>query len=87
MNKKLLIGAVAGGTAVAGIAATKKSQSEPKTTMWDKMRQHMEEMPEDFPPRIMFDNLEATKDNTEEILNLLRKESRQREDLQVVSSN
>ena len=35
----------------------------------------MEEMPEDFPPRIMFDNIEATKANTDEILTLLKEEA------------
>jgi len=31
----------------------------------------MEEMPEDFPPRVMFDNVEATRSNTERILEVL----------------
>ena len=39
------------------------------------MRKGMEEMPEDFPPRIMFDNIEATKANTDEILTLLKEEA------------
>ena len=41
--------------------------------MWDKMRQHMEDMPEDFPPRVMFDNVVDTKENTERILEILDK--------------
>ena len=32
----------------------------------------MEEMPEDFPPRVMFDNVAATRANTDQILALLR---------------
>ena len=42
-----------------------------RPTMWDKMRKGMEEMPEDFPPRVMFDNVETTRANTERILELL----------------
>ena len=82
MNKKILIGAFAGLGAAACIAACAKSgkcrsdsESEPKPTVWDKMRKGMEEMPEDFPPRIMFDNIEATKANTDEILTLLKEEA------------
>ena len=39
--------------------------------MWEKMREHMEGMPEDFPPRMMFENVEATRANSERILELL----------------
>jgi hypothetical protein len=101
MNKKVLIGAAA-GVAVAGCiaAAAKKDkeqgQDEAKPTIWDKMRQGMEEMPEDFPPRLMFDNVEATKANTEQILKMLRdnsaqsegarEEGAQRDDLEILSS-
>jgi hypothetical protein len=31
----------------------------------------MEEMPEDFPPRVMYDNVETTRANTERILEIL----------------
>ena len=79
MNKKVLIGVVAGFGAVACIAACAKSgtcrsdrRQEPKPTVWDKMRQGLEEMPDDFPPRIMFDNVAATKANTDQILTLLK---------------
>lgn len=80
MNRKVMIGAVAGLGAAACIAAcarsgTCRSDSEPKPTVWDKMRKGMEEMPDDFPPRIMFDNVEATKANTDEILTLLKEEA------------
>ena len=76
MKKKLVIGAAAGCATAAGIAAAaRKKETGPKPTIWDKMREGMEEMPEDFPPRIMFDDVEATKANTEEILALLKKES------------
>lgn len=99
MNKKVLFGAAAGCAAAGCIAAAAKKgqgQAEPKPTIWEKMRQGMEEMPEDFPPRIMFDNIEATKANTEAILELLRDEGAsgkgaggegtQQEDIEVISS-
>lgn len=64
------------GLIVASIVAAarkKKEGGEPAAhpTMWDKMRQGMEEMPEDFPPRIMYDNVETTRTNTERILEIL----------------
>ena len=75
MNKKLLIGVGVGFLVAAGLAAAKKGQSGPSPDMWAKMREKMEEMPEDFPPRVMFDNVEATRANTDEILSLLRREN------------
>ena len=82
MSKKVLIGAVAGLGAAACIVACAKSgkcqgdgASKPKPTVWDKMRQGMEEMPADFPPRIMFDNIEAMRANTDEIVTLLKEEA------------
>ena len=73
MNKKTIIG-MAAGCAAIGCAAAKAKKDEParRQAMWDKMRDRMEEMPADFPPRVMFDNLEATRANTEEILEILR---------------
>ncbi len=78
MNKKLLIGAVAGLGAAAFVTACARAgtcrrddASEPKPTVWDKMRKGLEEMPEDFPPRIMFDDIEKMRANTDEILRLL----------------
>ena len=82
MNKKVLIGVFAGLGVATCIAACAKSgkcrndgESETKPTVWDKMRKGMEEMPEDFPPRVMFDNIAATKANTDQILTLLREEA------------
>lgn len=71
MDKRLVTAAVAGCVVAAAIAAAKKSSSGPKPEIWDKMRAKMEEMPEDFPPRVMYDNVEATRANTERILGLL----------------
>jgi len=72
MNKRILIaGAACCALAAAVTAAKKAGQTGPKPEVWDKMRAKMEEMPEDFPPRVMYDNIEATKANTDKILNLL----------------
>jgi hypothetical protein len=71
MSKKLIVGAAAGCAVLAAVAATKKRPAGPKPTMWDKMREGMEGMPEDFPPRVMFDNVAATKENTGRILEIL----------------
>ena len=74
MSKKLVIGAVVGAAVVAGLVSAAKSQSGPKPSMWEKMRDAMDEMPEDFPPRVMFENVEVIKANTDEMLALLRQQ-------------
>ncbi|NNE72983.1 MAG: hypothetical protein HKN26_04915 [Acidimicrobiales bacterium] len=71
MDKKVMIGAAAGCAAAVAIVAIKKRPDGPPPAMWNRMRRHMEEMPEDFPPRVMFDNVEATRANSERILELL----------------
>lgn len=80
MNKKLVVGTAAGCAAVVAAVAAKKCTPESGTTKWDRMRQRMEEMPEDFPPRMMFDNVAATKANTEQILALLSTERQNADD-------
>ncbi len=83
MKKWMII--VAGGAAAVGAVVTARncmsmcSAESERPTMWDKMRAHMEEMPEDFPPRIMFDNTQATRENTERILDLLNRRDAPRE--------
>jgi hypothetical protein len=84
MNKKLIIGAAIGCAAVAVVAATKKAPAGPKPSMWDKMREGMEEMPEDFPPRVMFDNVEAARINTEKILERLDDSQSPKDDIEVI---
>ncbi len=86
MNKKLMIGLVAGFVIAAVVAAAKKGPPSPPPDMWAKMRAKMEEMPEDFPPRVMFDNVEATRANTDEILALLRREGSDRSDTDAVTT-
>ncbi len=39
--------------------------------MASRMRERIESMPADFPPRLMHDNLAATRANTERILEIL----------------
>ena len=85
MNKKILIGTIAGFAVVTGVMAAAKRDSAPKPTMWDKMRKGMEEMPEDFPARIMFDNIQATKDDTERILALLETEDRHVDEVEAMA--
>lgn len=72
MSKKMVIGAVLGAGVVVAVVSAAKGQSGPKPSMWEKMREAMNEMPEDFPPRVMFANVQAIRANTDEILELLR---------------
>ena len=65
----ILLGVVVGAVVMAG----KRKSGEERPSMWDKMRQAMEDMPEDFPPRVMFDNVASTRENTERILEILDK--------------
>ena len=85
MTKKLLI-AAAGACAVAACAAAaaKKCAGADRTDRWERMRKRMDEMPADFPPRVMFDNVAATRANTEEILDLLREEPANPDEIAVV---
>ena len=87
MDKRLIVGAAAGCAVIAAIAASKKRSTEPKPAMWDKMRDAMEEMPTDFPPRIMFDNVQATRVATERILDLLEKQQALKDDIKAVSQS
>ena len=75
MSRKVLIGVAVGFVAAGVLAAAKKGQQGPPPDIWNKMREKMEEMPTDFPPRVMFDNVEATRANTEEILALMRRDT------------
>lgn len=75
MDKRIVIAGIACCALAAAIAAAKKSsQAGPKPEVWDKMRAKMEEMPEDFPPRVMYDNIETTRANTDKILELLQQD-------------
>ncbi|MDJ0496512.1 MAG: hypothetical protein QNJ89_01700 [Acidimicrobiia bacterium] len=81
--KKGAVVVVASGAALAGILLAKKAQSsespqerearraDKRREMFEKMRAHMESMPEDFPPLVMFNNVAAIRENTDRILELL----------------
>lgn len=72
MDKRLVMAGLAGCIVAAAMAVGKTKSAQPRPEMWDKMRERMAEMPEDFPPRVMYDNVEATRANTEKILELLQ---------------
>ena len=77
MKKSLTLIAI--GIAVAGVVvAIRKGASmwgseTGRASMAQRMRQCMEHMPEDFPPRMMFDNAMKARENTERILEILEK--------------
>ena len=83
MKKSLVLiaagAAVAGGAVAARKFAAACSYDDRRAAMWDRMRQHMEEMPEDFPPRIMFDNVQRARENTDQILEILERPAVERE--------
>ena len=83
--KKLVIGLV-GVAVLAAILLAKKSQSsaspeereqrrvEKRREMFEKIQAGMDAMPEDFPPVVMFNNVAATRENSERMLELLEKD-------------
>lgn len=85
--KKLVMIGLAGVAVLAAILIAKKSQSpaspeereqrkvEKRREMFEKIQAGMEELPEDFPPVVMFNNVAATRANSERMLELLEKDS------------
>ncbi len=69
MSKKFLAVVAIGCGACVALAIRSRQGDQPRP--WEKMRRFMEDMPADFPPRIMFDNVAATRENTERILAIL----------------
>ena len=81
--KKLAVFGLAAGAVLAVIVVAKKSkssgssqerearQTEKRRAMFEKMQAGMEAMPDDFPPVMMFKSVEATRENSERILELL----------------
>ena len=70
---KKFIGALLVGGVIVGVlmALGKKMADTDSATFFAKMQAKMEEMPEDFPPRVMFDNVAKTRENTDRILEIL----------------
>ena len=73
--KKLAMLMLVVGAACAAVSMRNRQSTGPRPSVWDKMRQHMEEMPEDFPPRVMFDNVATVRENTERILEILEEDT------------
>ena len=81
--KRLAVFGVVAGAVLAAVFLAKKSQSsessqereerqaEKRRAMFQKMQAGMEAMPDDFPPVMMFKSVEATRENSERILELL----------------
>jgi citrate synthase len=84
--KKLAVFGLVAGAVLAVTLLVRKSQSsgspeeresrrvEKRRAMFEKMQAGMEAMPEDFPPVAMFNNVAATRENSERILELLEKD-------------
>ena len=74
--RKVAVLVLVGGVVWAALMRWKRQSGEQRPSMWDKIRQRIEDMPEDFPPRVMFDNVAAARENTERILEILNKGGR-----------
>jgi hypothetical protein len=84
--KRLVVFGLVGGAVLAVVILAKKSQSsessqerevrqaEKRHAMSQTMHACMKAMPDDFPPVMMFRNVEATRENSERILELLEKD-------------
>jgi hypothetical protein len=84
--KKLAVFGLVVGAVLAVVLLVRKSQSsgspeerearqvEKRRAMFEKMQSSMEALPEDFPPVVMFNNVAATRENSERILELLEKD-------------
>ncbi len=82
MKKLAILGLICGVVGAAIVIALKrrsaespeereKRQEKKSRVIFEKMQEGMESMPEDFPPVVMFDNVAATRENSERILELL----------------
>ena len=84
--KKLAVFGLVAGAVLAVVLVVKKSQSsqspeereerkqKKRREMFKKMQKGMDAMPEDFPPVAMFNDVAATRENSERILELLEKD-------------
>ena len=82
MKKLAVFGLVAGAVLAVILLGKKRMPSESpqereerkarkRQEMFEKMQAGMEAMPDDFPPMVMFNNVAATRENSERILELL----------------
>jgi hypothetical protein len=85
MKKLAVFGLVAGAVLAVILLARKSQKSESpqereerkagkRREMFAKMQEGMDAMPDDFPPVMMFNNVAATRENSERILELLEKD-------------
>ena len=84
--KKLAVFGLVVGVVLAVVLLVRKGQSsgspeerearqvEKRRAMFEKMQSGMEALPEGFPPVVMFNNVAATRENSERILELLEKD-------------
>jgi len=77
----LILGVVCGGILLARKRQTFETsherderQQKKRSAMFEKMKEGMDAMPEDFPPVVMFNNVAAARENSERILELLEKD-------------
>jgi hypothetical protein len=85
MKKLAVLGLVAGAVLAVILLVRKRQQSESpgereerkaakRREMFEKMQAGMDALPEDFPPVVMFNNVAATRENSERILELLERD-------------
>ena len=85
MKKLAVVGLVAGVVLAVNLLVKKRQQSESleereerkaakRREMFEKMQAGMDAMPDDFPPVVMFNNVAATRENSERILELLEED-------------
>jgi hypothetical protein len=90
--KRIAVFSLVAGAVLVAVILAKKSQSsessqereerqaEKRRAMFQKMQAGMEAMPDDFPPVVMFKNVEAIRENSDRILELLEKDLSGREE-------
>jgi hypothetical protein len=75
MRKALIIVPIAGAIAIGAMAHRRSSgagnERGERADIWARMEEKMAQMPETFPPRLMFDNIAAIREQTTRILELL----------------
>ena len=85
MKKLVVFGLVAGAVLAVILLGKKRKPAESpqereerkaakRREMFEKMQAGMDAMPDDFPPVVMFNNVAATRENSERILELLEKD-------------
>ena len=85
MKKLAVFGLVAAAVLAVALLVRKRQSSESpqergerkagkRREMFAKMQAGMDAMPEDFPPVVMFNNVAATRENSERILELLEED-------------